>query len=308
MLFSQLIDRFIDYLGRQKGYSGHTLRNYRTDLRMFAGFLHRREGLPADQQLEGKVESIDSQVVREYLANLFVHFKRSTIARKLSALRSFFGFLQKNGLMHANPATDLVSPKMQRTLPPYLTVDQVFRLLERPDSAKPLGLRDLAVLEVLYSCGLRASEMEGLDVQSVDFDQRLVRVIGKGDRERIVPVGAQALKALRNYLAATQYLRKESGGSFKKQPLFVNFRGARLSARSIGRIIKRYARESALNSDISPHSMRHSFATHLLEGGADLRSVQEMLGHASLSTTQRYTHVTIDRLMAIYDKAHPRSR
>jgi integrase/recombinase XerC len=197
---------------------------------------------------------------------------------------------------------------MQRTLPPFLTVDQVFRLLERPDSAKPLGLRDLAVLEVLYSCGLRASEMEGLDMQSVDFDQRLVRVIGKGNRERIVPIGAQALKALRNYLAAIQHLRKGRGGSFRKLPLFINFRGERLSARSIGRIIKRYARESALNSDISPHSMRHSFATHLLDGGADLRSVQEMLGHASLSTTQRYTHVTIDRLMEIYDKAHPRSR
>jgi integrase/recombinase XerC len=186
-------------------------------------------------------------------------------------------------------------------------VDDVFRLLERPDRKKPLGLRDLAILEVLYSCGIRVSELEALTISSVDFEERLVTVIGKGDRERIVPIGRIALKAVRDYLEATRDLRKGDGYDSRDAPLFINFRGGRLSGRSIGRIIKRYATESGLNPEISPHSMRHTFATHLLDGGADLRSVQELLGHASLSTTQRYTHVSLDRLMEVYDKAHPRS-
>jgi integrase/recombinase XerC len=185
-------------------------------------------------------------------------------------------------------------------------VDEMFRLLEGPDRKKPLGLRDLAILEVLYSCGIRVGELAGLNVSSIDFDQRLVSVVGKGNKERVVPIGKEALKVVNNYLQAIQPLRKKTQDDVKNVPLFINFRGGRLTARSIGRIIKKYGEKCGLLTAISPHALRHTFATHLLDGGADLRSVQELLGHVSLSTTQKYTHVSLDRLMEVYDKAHPR--
>jgi integrase/recombinase XerC len=308
LFISDQIGIFISYLRDQKGYSKHTLRNYLIDLTQFSEFLVKREALPQDdRKLDLDMEAIDALVIREYLGSLFGRFERSTIARKLSAVRSFFMFLEKKGIIRANPAGDIATPKLEKYIPAYLAVDDVFRLLERPDRKKPLGLRDLAILEVLYSCGIRVSELEALTISSVDFEERLVTVIGKGDRERIVPIGRIALKAVRDYLEATRDLRKGDGYDSRDAPLFINFRGGRLSGRSIGRIIKRYATESGLNPEISPHSMRHTFATHLLDGGADLRSVQELLGHASLSTTQRYTHVSLDRLMEVYDKAHPRS-
>ena len=308
MFISDQIGVFIAYLRDQKGYSQHTIRNYRIDLTQFSEFLVSREALPDGQEVDQDMEAIDALVIREYLGSLFGRFARSTIARKLSAVRSFFLFLEKKGIVMTNPAGDIATPKLGKYIPVYLPVDDVFRLLERPDRKKPLGLRDLAILEVLYSCGIRVSELEALDISGVDFEGRLVTVIGKGDRERIVPIGRIALKAVRNYLEATRNLRKGDGNDSQDGPLFINFRGGRLSGRSIARIIKRYAAESGLSPEISPHSMRHTFATHLLDGGADLRSVQELLGHASLSTTQRYTHVSLDRLMEVYDKAHPRSR
>jgi len=308
LFISDQIGVFISYLRDQKGYSKHTLRNYLIDLTQFSEFLVKREALPQDdQKLDLDMDAIDALVIREYLGSLFGRFERSTIARKLSAVRSFFIFLEKKGMVRANPAGDVATPKLEKYIPVYLPVDDVFRLLERPDRKKPLGLRDLAILEVLYSCGIRVSELEALDISSVDFEGRLVTVIGKGNRERIVPIGRIALKAVRDYLEATRGLRKGHGYDSRDAPLFINFRGGRLSGRSIGRIIKRYATESGLNPEISPHSMRHTFATHLLDGGADLRAVQELLGHASLSTTQKYTHVSLDRLMEVYDKAHPRS-
>lgn len=308
MFISDQIEVFIAYLRDQKGYSQHTIRNYRIDLTQFSEFLVSREALPDAQEVDQDMEAIDALVIREYLGSLFGRFARSTIARKLSAVRSFFLFLEKKGIVMTNPAGDIATPKLGKYIPVYLPVDDVFRLLERPDRKKPLGLRDLAILEVLYSCGIRVSELEALDISGVDFEERLVTVIGKGDRERIVPIGRIALQAVRNYLEATRNLRKGDGSDSQDGPLFINFRGGRLSGRSIARIIKRYAAESGLSPEISPHSMRHTFATHLLDGGADLRSVQELLGHASLSTTQRYTHVSLDRLMEVYDKAHPRSR
>ena len=308
MFISDQIGVFIAYLRDQKGYSQHTIRNYRIDLTQFSEFLVSREALPDGQEVDQDMEAIDALVIREYLGSLFGRFARSTIARKLSAVRSFFLFLEKKGIVMTNPAGDIATPKLGKYIPVYLPVDDVFRLLERPDRKKPLGLRDLAILEVLYSCGIRVSELEALDISGVDFEGRLVTVIGKGDRERIVPIGRIALKAVRNYLEATRNLRKGDGNDSQDGPLFINFRGGRLSGRSIARIIKRYAAESGLSPEISPHSMRHTFATHLLDGGADLRSVLDLLGHASLSTTQRYTHVSLDRLMEVYDKAHPRSR
>ncbi len=308
MLFHDLIEQFIEYLSNQKRYSLHTIRNYQIDLRQFSEFVTLREARSEGENSNAGITMIDSQVIRAYLGSLYGQFRRSTIARKLSAVRSFFLFLERKGLTKWNPAADIATPKLEKYMPTYLLVDEVFRLLERPEKEKPLGLRDLAILEVLYSCGFRVSELEALTMSSIDFDERLVRVIGKGDKERIVPIGRQALQAVRNYLEATQYLRPRNVYISRDEPLFINFRGGALSGRSIGRIIKKYAIESGLTADVSPHSMRHTFATHLLDGGADLRAVQELLGHESLSTTQKYTHVSLDRLMEVYDKAHPRSQ
>ncbi|MBE9570690.1 MAG: tyrosine recombinase XerC [Proteobacteria bacterium] len=307
MLLHDLIEQFIEYLRNQKRYSLHTIRNYQIDLRQFSEFVALREARSEGENSDPGIGMIDSQVIRTYLGSLYGRFRRSTIARKLSAVRSFFLFLERKGLTKWNPAADIATPKLKKYMPTYLLVDEVFRLLERPEREKPLGLRDLAILEVLYSCGFRVSELEALTISSIDFDERLVRVIGKGDKERIVPIGRQALQAVRNYLEATQYLRRKSVYISQDEPLFINFRGGALSGRSIGRIIKKYAIESGLTADVSPHSMRHTFATHLLDGGADLRAVQELLGHESLSTTQKYTHVSLDRLTEVYDKAHPRS-
>lgn len=309
LLLCDLIETFIVYLKDQKGYSQHTIRNYYSDLTKFSEFLASSK---AFQGGRGEsclvVEAIDSTVVREYLGSLYGRLTRSSIARKLSAVRSFFSFLEKKGIVAVNPAADIATSRAKEHLPSYLSVDEVFGLLKKPERENPLGLRDLAILEVLYSCGIRVSELEGLNISSIDFDERLVKVKGKGNKERIVPIGSHALRAVEDYLEATRYLRKKTERYSRNIPLFINSRAGRLSARSIGRIIKRYAIEMGLTSDISPHSIRHTFATHLLDGGADLRSVQELLGHVNLSTTQKYTHVSLDRLMEVYDKTHPRSQ
>ena len=308
MKLSELIDFYIKALKTQKGYSEHTVRNYRSDLEQFLGFLREKDAGEAKTEQEPAIESIDFLAIREYFSNLFSAARRTTVARKMSALKSFFSFLEKRGLIINNPAADLTAPRQEKYIPTYLPVDEMFRLLQRPDQARPLGLRDLAILEVLYSCGLRVSELVGLDIKSIDFDQRLVRVLGKGNKERIVPVGKEAVKAVRHYLEAALPLRKKTGGEAGTGPLFINARGSRLSTRSVANIVKKYGKAGGLMLDISPHALRHTFATHLLDGGADLRSVQELLGHESLSTTQKYTHVSLDKLMEVYDKAHPRSK
>jgi integrase/recombinase XerC len=277
-------------------------------LDQFLSFLEEKGAGQGKTEQEPAVESIDFLVVREYFGKLFCAARRTTIARKMSALKSFFSFLEKGGVIRNNAVADLTAPRQEKYIPTYLPVDEMFRLLQRPDDTRPMGLRDLAILEVLYSCGLRVSELVGLDIQSIDFDQRLVRVIGKGNKERIVPVGKEALRAVRRYLEAALPLRKEARGDEGAGPLFINARGTRLSSRSVANIVKKYGKEGGLMLDISPHALRHTFATHLLDGGADLRSVQELLGHASLSTTQKYTHVSLDKLMEVYDKAHPRSK
>jgi len=308
LLMSRAIDLFLAYLRDQKGYSEHTVRNYRIDLGQFLAFLAAGpEGTRLEDGDPLEVEAVNALVVRQYLGSLYGRLKRSSIARKLSALRSLFRFLEREEWIKGSPAAEITAPKLEKFIPGYLPVDDMFRLLKRPDQKAPLGLRDLALLEVLYSCGIRAQELEGMNLSSIDFDQRLIRVMGKGRRERIIPIGRQALKAVQAYLAATAHLRPGRGDPALDSPLFINFRGGRLSTRSIGRIIGRYVKGMGLAGGISTHSMRHTFATHMLDGGADLRSVQELLGHKSLTSTQRYTHVSLDRLMAVYDKAHPRS-
>ena len=308
MRMKEATSLFLTYLRDEKGYSKHTKRNYRVDLMQFSSFV-MTESVRFRKENQGDlhVEGIDGPVIREYVGSLYGKLKRATIARKLSAVRSFFLFLEKQGFIKINPAVEVQSPKLGKYIPNYLPVDDVFRLMDLPDREKPLGLRDLAILEVLYSCGIRVAELAGMNVASIDYDQRLVKVMGKGNRERVVPIGRQALKAVKAYLAATGEVRKKIALGEGGDPLFINFRGGRLTTRSMGRIVKQYVKAAGLTEEISPHSMRHTFATHLLDGGADLRSVQELLGHKSLATTQKYTHVSLKRLMEVYDKAHPRS-
>jgi integrase/recombinase XerC len=308
MTIGELIEKYTAFLKTQKGYSRHTIRNYRIDLNQFAKFIHEKGGDEEGENTPLEVENIRFVMIRDYLGHLFAKYRRTTIARKVSALRSFFYYVEKMGFMAENPATHVSAPKKEKYIPAHLPVDEVFRLLEGPDRETPLGLRDLAVLEVLYSCGVRVSELAGMDIQSIDFGQRLVRVIGKGDKERIIPIGKSALEVVENYLDAVGPLRKRRGNPGQSEPLFINARGGRLSTRSMGNIVRKYGRKSRLMTDISPHALRHTYATHLLDGGADLRAVQELLGHVSLASTQKYTHVSLDRLMEVYDRSHPRGK
>ena len=305
MELAKAITEFLAYLKSQRGYSEHTLRNYRIDLRHFFDFFKQKQGANGSPDY---LEKIDYQAIRDYLATLFSRYRRTSISRKLSAIRSFFQYLERENLTEANPTADISAPKQAQYIPAYLQVDEMFRLLEGPDQSTPRGLRDRALLEVIYSCGLRVSEAAGLNLSSIDYAERLVRVFGKGQKERIIPIGSTALKAVQRYLDATLILRQKQGKEGKaQQALFLNQQGKRLTTRSMHTIVKKYALKSQIMRDISPHSLRHTFATHLLDGGADLRAVQELLGHVSLSTTQKYTHVSLDKLMEVYDKSHPRS-
>jgi integrase/recombinase XerC len=299
-----LITAFVAYIKTEKGYSEHTLRNYESDLRQFSRFVAAKR---ATRKCDQGLEVADYALVRSYLGGLFNKCQRTTIARKLSALKSFFKYLELRGLTQQNPAAEIFTPKRERYIPTYLPIDDMFALLEQPDRDNALGKRDRAILELLYSSGLRVGELVGLGVENLDLESRLVRVSGKGGKERLIPIGRKAITAIREYLEHTDKIRKKMGYLKARGPLFLNYRGGRLSARNVHRMVKRYSRECGITMEISPHSIRHTFATHLLDGGADLRSIQELLGHASLSSTQKYTHVSIDKLMEVYDKSHPRS-
>jgi integrase/recombinase XerC len=293
------IDRFIEALAAEKGYSPHTLRAYRHNLRELAVFV--AEGAdPAAARLE----QVGTLEIRRFLGELHRRNGKTTIARKLSAIRSFFRHLHRHGVIDEDPAEALHAPKHAKPIPVYLTVDDMFRLLDQVKAVGVLGLRTRAIVEALYSTGVRVSELAGLDMEDVDASQGLVRVAGKGGKERLVPIGKRALESLAAYRDALydeHGVARRGGG-----PVFLNKNLGRLSTRSIARVVDKLSRACGLAVPVSPHAMRHSYATHLLDGGADLRAVQELLGHSSLSTTQRYTHVSIDRLMKTYDKAHPR--
>lgn len=299
------IDAFLKVLAAEKGYSPHTVRAYGRDLTEFAAYAAGAMGAAdAGTKRTPGIGEIDSLTVRGYLGYLHRRNEKSTIARKLSALRSFFRHLVKHRRIDEDPTAAILTPKHGRRMPSYLSVDDMFRLLDRSAADTVLGLRNRALFETLYGAGIRVSELTGLNVFDVDFGSGCVRVAGKGGRERIVPVGATALDRIRSYrdrlFARTGIDMAQDG------PLFLNKNKGRLSSRSVGRILEDLVRRCSLVVPVSPHGIRHSFATHLLDAGADLRTVQELLGHKSLSTTQRYTHVSIDRLMAVYDKAHPR--
>ncbi len=298
------IKEFVKYLELERSASFETVRNYRTDLNQFLEHLTR-----VKKKRNIDIREIDHNDVFSFLGRLHFTHKKSSIGRKLSALRSFFDFLIKREYISINPASLISQPKFQKGIPQFFSVDEVFHLLDYNKNGKHdwIVLRDRAILETIYSCGLRVSETTGMDVDSIDFAQEVVRVRGKGNKERIIPIGRKAQAALKRYLPAREerLLKVEKAGT---RALFINQRGGRLTSRSVNRILKKRLKESGLTKMYSPHALRHSFATHLLGAGADLRSIQEMLGHASLSTTQRYTHVNIDRLMEIYDKTHPRGK
>jgi integrase/recombinase XerC len=292
-----LLVNFDRHLLVERNVSEHTRSAYMRDLNEFHVFLESMFDIVDIKCLR----AIDRIVLRRYLAILHKKNRKSTIARKLSAIRTFFRYLVREGHLSANPGDLVSTPRQEKYLPTVMTVDETFALIETINKADQLSLRDRAIFELLYSCGLRISELTGLDVGKLYFDQELVRVTGKGDKERIIPVGRHALNALRSYL-------DERGMPGDQEPMFLNRNGGRLTARSIQRHLKKHLLLAGVLKDATPHALRHSFATHLLDGGADLRAIQELLGHASLSTTQKYTQVSVDHLTSVYDKAHPRSK
>ena len=304
---NNLIDEFIESLCVVKGYSENTCRGYRNDLEGFLQYLarNRLKGSQRSQKIDQiEIDGVDSISIRGYLGWLHAGKKKTTIARKLSAVRSFFKYLVKHGVITDNPAESILTPKQDKSIPQYLPVDEMFRLLDSIQTGNILDLRNRAIFETLYSCGIRVSELVGLNVIDVDFKGSVIRVLGKGSKERIIPIGQKALAAIRIYRAG---LQAEYGiAADLKGPLFLNKNKSRLSARSVARILVKLVNSCGLLKPVSPHTLRHTFATHMLDAGADLRIVQELLGHKSLSTTQKYTHVSIDRLMETYDRAHPR--
>lgn len=300
-----LIDRFVQYLQYERNASPHTLRNYRSDLEQFRDFL--KDG---DPSAAVDVHSVNALRIRGYLAFLFTKEKKKTsIARKLASIRAFFKFLSREHLLGQNPASTVSTPKLDKTLPRIMTEEEINTFLDQvakaAESPTPPILRDRAILELLYASGLRVSELVGLDLRAVNFGDGMVLVRGKGNKERIVPFGSKAKQAITEYLPAREKILHEWKTS--SPALFLNARGQRLTARSVGRLVKAYVRQWGPNVRVSPHSLRHAFASHLLTEGADLRAIQEMLGHTSLSTTQKYTQVSIKHLMEVYDKAHPKA-
>jgi integrase/recombinase XerC len=304
---ARAIDEFEGYIADARRFSERTVRAYRSDLDRFATFWERDFGEGSAEKTP--ISKVDTLAVRSYLASLHrSHLASRSLARHLSTLRSFFRWACREGHVEKNPARTLPSPKLPRTLPRAMTQPDTERLLE-VDEEGSFPERDRALFELLYATGLRVSEAAGLDLEDVDFSARLLRVVGKGNKERIAPFGEAAGDALSAYLPARRARRRgaEDASADDGEPLFVNARGGRLTTRSMARLLKRRLRAAGLPVEISPHALRHSFATHLLEAGADLRAIQELLGHASLSTTQKYTHLDAARLRDVYRKAHPKA-
>ena len=290
---NKYIELFNKSLKTERDVSEHTLKAYAKDLKEFVSFI----------DIDKTPQDVDNLDIRSFLASLYhKKLKKSSIARKLASIRAFYKYLYREGYVKKNPAKLVSSPKVQKYLPRFLTIDEAFTLMETPKGDTFQATRDKAVLELLYSSGLRVSELTMLDINDIDITESVMRVKGKGKKERILPIGMKALEAMKNYLSERISKKKKS------QSLFLNRRGGRLTQRSIRRIVVKYGRMIALKGCLSPHVLRHTFATHLLHSGADLRSIQELLGHSSLSTTQKYTHVDISHLMEVYDKAHPMAR
>jgi integrase/recombinase XerC len=316
---------FLDHLRLNRNASPHTVLAYETDLTQLVGFLASERGA---RRREVRPSHLDYAAVRGFLGALHARGdSRATAARKLAAVRAFTKYLRREGVLEDEPASLVGSPKREKKIPAHLEAGEVARLLEMPDVSGPLGRRDRAILELFYASGLRLSELVGLDLHDVNLASRMVRVLGKGRKERVVPFNRSAAEALTAYLRdreaiaagsllpagaltpreAAPRARAPRWRAGREDPLFVNYRGGRLGARSVHRLVQRYVSLCSTRFGISPHALRHSFATHLLQNGADLRAIQELLGHVRLSTTERYTHVNVAQLMAVYKKAHPRA-
>jgi integrase/recombinase XerC len=305
-MMEEALAAFEQHLRVERNLSPQTVRAYMADLKQFHGFLAQA---PAGRRDGGELlEQADSLAIRSYLADLYrKKLRKTSIGRKLAALKTFYTFLLRQGRIRSNPAELIQAPKAETYVPKVLSVDDVFALLGEHFEAGPAGRRDRAILELFYGSGIRLSELAGLNLTDVDLDGGLVKVRGKGARERLVPMGPPCREALVRWIEERPaFAREQREGT--ENPLFLNRLGERLSGRSVARLLDGYVRKSGIGRKISPHVLRHSFATHLLDSGADLRSIQEMLGHKSLSTTQKYTAVSIGRLLEVYDRAHPKAR
>jgi len=300
-----LIERFLRHLDAERNYSPHTLRAYRSDLAAFHRFLATDYlGVALDKP---RPADVDALTVRSFLASMTRRkLGRRSQARALSAVRSLFAFACREGTLKHNPATSTRAPKQDQKLPRHLRPGEIETLIEAIDGDEPLKRRDRAMLELLYATGIRVGELVSLDWNDIDRDGRVLRVLGKGGKERMVPFGLPAREALTAWFQ--DWSEVQAAGSEEHDAVFLNFRGGRLSARSVRRIIDRAVIDASLTAGVHPHTLRHTFATHLLEGGADLRAIQELLGHSSLATTQRYTHLDVERLLNVYRDAHPRAR
>lgn len=307
-MIKDLLKQFLDYLKLNRNVSPHTLRAYDSDLSQYVEFLTRHFARPASAIAP---KEIDSQAARGFLDELHRRgSSRASVARRISSMRAFGRWLVREGHIDADPAALIGAPKVEQKLPAHLDMNEVVNMIESPDATAPLGRRDRAILELFYASGLRLSELVALDLEDVNLSARVARVQGKGGKERIVPFNNSTAKAIKAYLkdrAQVEAPAPAKRGAREIQPLFLNYQGTRLSTRSVDRIVRKYAREAATRLGVSPHALRHSFATHLLQQGADLRSIQELLGHSRLSTTQRYTHLDAKSLMAQYKKAHPKA-
>ncbi|MBA2494297.1 MAG: tyrosine recombinase XerC [Acidobacteria bacterium] len=307
-MFEEYLQQFLQHLRYERNVSQHTLRNYSSDLEQFHEHL-------APAQVDGTrkqipVKDIDHLTIREWMATLHADNKKKTsIARKLASLRTFFQFLVREGVLENNPAKLVATPKVERKLPNHLSMEDAVRFIESPDLESDLGRRDRAILEFLYATGMRVGELVGLNLKDIDFREKLVRVTGKRKKQRILPFGEPALHSLMYYLNETRptFLNNCPLNECDDQAVFLNYQGTRITTRSVGRMVDKYIKQVADIHDISPHSLRHSFATHLLDSGADLRDIQELLGHARLSTTQIYTHVSMEKLIEVYDRTHPKA-
>ncbi len=307
------IRQFLEYLRIQRNASPHTLRNYESDLQQFYFYLtHTPEG---EERPAPELEQIDNLTIREFLGALYQQSnKKSSVARKLSTLRSFMKFMSVQGAIPANPAKSVASPKPESRLPDFMTVEAAANLVEAPDRSTDAGKRDRAILELLYGAGLRVSELVGLNLGDISLSEGLVRVVGKGRKERIVPFGKSAAEALQIYLEVRGNLvranpsLKSRSRTPAAEAVFLNLKGGRLTSRSVGNIVDHHVGQLAQRLKVHPHTLRHTFATHMLSAGADLRAIQELLGHESLSTTQKYTHVSVEQLVRVYQSCHPRAR
>ncbi len=307
LTFPEYVQLFKKHIIVEKNVSNHTITNYLGDLNQFYLFLKESGHSPSEKEAE--ISQIDRISVRSFMGYLSKKsYSGASMGRKLASLSSFFKFLCREGYLENNPAKSVPIPKKSSKLPSFLTPDQTFSIMDLPEKNSFIGTRDQAILELLYSSGVRVSELVGLSLEHVDVAQKNVRVLGKGKKERIVPFGSKAAEAVKSYLPFRAQVITKRKPNPLPDALFLNFRGQGITSRGVRKALVRYLNPSFVSGRVSPHTFRHSFATHMLEGGADLRSIQELLGHAHLSTTQKYTHLTVDQLMKTYDQAHPRAQ